>query len=118
MAGQEPRRDPRISHAFIARYRLADAPAGGWLVSPLRNLSGHGARFLCEREFPVGSMLEFQLQLGLAQPPIRLRARVAWIKQAQILKMFELGVSFESADPDAQQGLQAAVSAFMQKTKG
>lgn len=114
---QERRRSPRVPHAFIARYRLADASEGGWLVSPLRNLSANGARFLCEREFAIGSTLEFQLQLRFTQPPIRLRARVVWIKRAQIMKTFELGVAFESTDPAAPQALEEAVRAFMQKAK-
>lgn len=115
---QEPRRDPRVPHAFIARYRSVDDVAGGWLVSPLRDLSSHGARFLCEQAFAVGSKLDFQLQLGVAQQPVRLTARVAWIKPAQIMQIFEVGVTFDPGDPAAQQALNAAVAHFIAKTKG
>ena len=118
MSDQEPRRDPRVPRAFIARYRSADDSASGWLVSPLRDLSNHGARFLCEQEFAVGSKLDFQLQLGVAQQPIWLMARVAWIKPAQIMRIFEVGVTFDPGDPAAQQALNAAVAHFIQKTKG
>lgn len=118
MSEQEPRRDPRVPHAFIIRYRPAGDTGGGWLVSPLRDLSSHGARFLSEREFPVGSSLDAQLQLGFAQQPVQLKARVAWVKPAQLMKMYELGITFDPGDPAAQQALDVAVSRFIQKAKG
>jgi hypothetical protein len=118
MSGQEPRRGPRVPHAFIVRYRPAGEAASGWLVSPLRDLSSHGARFLSERDFPVGASLDAQLQLGLAQQPVHLTARVAWVKPAQLMKMHELGITFDPGDPAAQQAIDAAVNRFIQKAKG
>ena len=117
MSDQEPRRDPRVTHAFIIRYRPVGEAGSGWLVSPLRDLSTHGARFLSERDFPVGSSLDAQLQLGFSQQPVQLRARVAWVKPAQLMKMSEVGVTFDPGDPATQQALDAAVNRFIQRAK-
>jgi len=101
----------------MARYRAPAGGEAGWLASPLRDLSSGGARFLSEHAFAVGSELEMQLLLPTTKDPVRLQARVAWSKPAQ-LGMVELGVTFDPGDTAIQQSIDAAVSHFLGKPGG
>ena len=117
MAG-EHRQDPRVSHAFMVRYRCPGVGQEHWLVSPLRDLSRSGARFLSEREFPVGTVLEAQLLLPRSQRPVAVAARVTWQKPAP-LHMVELGVTFDvQADEVVRQAIDLSVAHFLRGKAG
>ena len=110
----EHRRHPRVSHSFLARYRIPTAGRGVWLSSPLKDLSSGGARFLSERPFEAGWDLEMQLLLPMSQQPVFLRARVAWAKPAP-LGMTELGVTFDPGDAGIQRTIDESVAHFLRK---
>lgn len=114
MADADNRRNPRIARSFIARYRVAHPQDFSWLVSPLRDLSSGGARFLCERRLVVGDLLEMQLILPVAAQPVPLTARVAWVKPGP-LNMVEVGVTFDPGDSAIQQTIDDAVTHFLKK---
>lgn len=114
MIPEEQRRAPRIARAFIARYRWLEGGTANWLVSPLRDLSIGGARFLCEQTFPVGAELEVQLLLPISKNPIPVQARVAWTKPAR-LGMTDTGVTFHVGEGAIQQVLNEAVAQFLNR---
>ncbi len=114
MSEAEHRRAPRVARSLMARYRDGRSPGASWLMSPLRDLSSGGARFLSEVAFDVGSTLELQLLLPLAREPVSLKARVAWAQPAR-LGMVEVGVTFDPGDAAAQQSIDAAVAHFLHK---
>ncbi len=116
MSESEHRRDPRITRSFMVRYRAKDTPTATWSLSPLRDLSGSGARFICEATFSVGTVLELQLLLPQAKKPLPLLGRVAWTKPGP-LNLAEHGVIFEAVDAVAQQRIEAAVTYFLRKER-
>ena len=83
MTTNDQRRAPRVSHPFMIRYRPLGTDPAGWLVSPLQDLSRGGARFLSERPFYVGMVLEAQLLLPFSRDPMPLEARVAFFGEAR-----------------------------------
>jgi len=91
-----------------------ETPNAAWSLSPLRDLSGSGARFMCEVTFPVGTSLELQLLLPPAKDPLPLAARVAWAKPGP-MQLTEHGVVFEAIDATSQQLLEHAVTYFLRK---
>ena len=109
----EQRREPRVSHGFMIRYRAADTMAG-WLVSPLRDLSRGGARFLSERPLKVGTLLDIYLVLPAAAAPVSLQAKVARTSPAP-MGMVELGVAFQPTDAVSQGAINAAVARFLKR---
>lgn len=111
---REYREAPRIAHGFLVRYRSAAAASSGWLVSPLRDLSGTGARFLSERRCATGDPIELELMLPTSQQPVAISGMVAWAKPAQYGTM-ELGVTFELKDTATQRLIDAAVEVFLKK---
>lgn len=116
MGEAENRRSPRVARSFMARYRVARAQESLWLVSPLRDLSSGGARFLSERtSLAAGDPLEMQLILPTAQQPLPLNARVAWVKRGALMTTVEVGVTFDPGDSAIQQTIDDAVKHFLKK---
>ena len=115
MADAENRRAPRISRSFMARYRMTFPQDTVWLVSPLRDLSSGGARFLSERPLAAGDTMDLQLILPLSKEPLLLKARVAWAKPGT-MNMMEVGVTFDAGDTAIQHTIDQAVSHFLKKT--
>ena len=113
-SADESRQRPRVASHFMVRFRPFGEGKSGWMVSPLRDLSSGGARFLSEQSFDIGVTLELQLVLPGARAPVAFKARVAWLKPAQ-MNMVELGVTFEPGDAAIQRTIDAAVAHFLRK---
>jgi len=79
-------------------------------------LSSSGARFLGEQAFTVGTELDVQLLLPLAEQPVALHARVAWVKPGP-MHLTEYGVTFQVDEPGTQQVLDVAVEHFLRKPR-
>ena len=114
MGDAEHRRDPRITRGFMVRYRRPTEH--GWSVSPLRDLSSSGARFLGEQPFVLGTDLDLQLVLPLAKEPLVLQARVAWMKPGP-MHLTEYGVTFQTEAPGVQEIIDVAVAHFLRKQR-
>ena len=113
---EEHRRNPRIIRAFMVRYRPVTDLDFPWLVSPLKDLSSGGARFISERHLKVGDLLELQLLLPMSPQPVGLKARVAWVKSTAF-KLIQAGVTFDPCDTAIQQLIDAAVAHFLRRHK-
>jgi len=109
---EERRQRPRVAHRLIVRYRRPVEGSAEWLVSPLRDLSSGGARFLSEHPFTAGETFELHLLLPAAQQPVMLLARVAWARAAQ-MQMTEVGVTFDAHDAAIQRLIDTAVKHFL-----
>lgn len=112
--GEEQRREPRVAHAFMVRYRDSDTGGPTWLLSPLRDISRNGARFVSESAFADGAMLDLQLLLPTADHPVAVSGRIAW-KHPGPMKLHEYGVTFAVDDPAKQQAIDAAVQHFLKR---
>lgn len=110
MSQAEHRRAPRIAHPFMVRYQPPGERA--WLISPLRDLSGGGARFLSEHAFAEGDAFEIQLVLPASAQPVPLKARVAWVKPWRA-GLVEVGVTFDPGDVGIQRTIDEAVSRLL-----
>ncbi|OGX29396.1 MAG: hypothetical protein A3B78_01145 [Omnitrophica WOR_2 bacterium RIFCSPHIGHO2_02_FULL_67_20] len=110
MGEAEHRRAPRIARPFMVRYQ----PSGKstWLMSPLRDLSSGGARFLSEHAFAAGAVFEIQIVLPTASQPVPLKARVAWVKPWRA-GLLEVGITFDPGDALIQRTIDEAISRFL-----
>ena len=113
----EHRRSPRVAFRLLARYRLPGEPGATWLVSPLRDLSSGGARFFSEYAFAVGELFKLQLLLPVAAEPVWVMARVAWVRPG-IMKMVELGVTFDAGDAAIQRLIDETVARKLSVPRG
>ena len=114
MSQPEQRRSRRVNRSLLIRYRGPTMPEGTWLISPLRDFSSSGARFLTERFFRVGESLDIQLVLPVARDPAVLTGHVVW-KRPSTMGLTELGVTFTAERPETQQLIDVAVAQFLRK---
>ena len=114
---QEQRRSPRAASHLLARYQRHGPTGAGWCVSPLRDLSSGGARFLSERPFAVGELFKLQLLLPNTPEPIWVMTRVAWVKPT-VMGMQELGVAFDAGDAAIQRLIDEAVAHELSGPRG
>ena len=114
MSDSEHRRDPRIARGFLVRYRRPWERS--WSVSPLRDLSCSGARFIGECAFEVGTELELQLVLPVAKEPLVLLACVARAKPGP-MNLVEYGVTFKTEEAAIQETIDVAVAYFLRKQR-
>lgn len=110
MTEDEQRHGGRANRRLMMHFRPEAATA--WLVSPLQDLSGSGARFLSEQALIAGTILQFQLVLPMQKDPLALRGHVVWNKPAT-MGLTELGVTFDNLEPATQQALERAVAFFL-----
>ena len=103
---------PRATQAFVVRCR-ARGEARPPEVSPLRDLSATGARFLCERQFDVGATLEVELLIPTVQQPVPLVAKVVRVNGAAF-GLYEHAVRFERRDSASQHAIEEAVGLFLE----
>ena len=110
MGAAEHRRAPRVAHSFIIRYQPPGNSA--WLMSPLRDLSSGGARFLSEHAFAGGEVFDVQLVLPTASRPVPLKARVAWAKPWRA-GLLDVGITFDPGDALIQRTIDEAISRLL-----
>jgi len=110
MNGIEQRRFPRVTHAFLIRYRIPTSKGMAWRMAPAHDLSRGGARFICEGVFEVGKQVELQLVLPTTKRPLRIAAHVVWSKISQrALNLTEYGVAFDVIEAGGEKLLDAAL---------
>ncbi|MBI4343575.1 MAG: PilZ domain-containing protein [Candidatus Omnitrophica bacterium] len=106
----------RVKHPFMVRCRLSSSATSAWAMSPLRDLSASGARFVSEEGFAVGDELDLQLLLPVSKDPLLVRGKVAWVKPGP-MALREYGVAFELADERSRQLIAEAVAHFTKKSQ-
>ena len=109
------RRVPRVTYAFMVRYRLPGSDNAPWRVSSLYDFSTLGVRFLCELQFGQGKVIELKLSLTTAQEPLAVKAKVVWSRPRRKgqLEFFEHGMAFEPYGEDVHRILDQAVAHFL-----
>ena len=112
----EQRRHPRVERSFLVRYREQGKSQSEWMMSPLKDLSLGGARFLCGRRFEVGTMVDMELVLPVAREPVPVTGRVVRAKDA-MAGLIEHGVVFEGVDSAQGQAIGEAVERFLKKQR-
>lgn len=58
------------------------------------DLSLGGARIHTEREFPVGTIVQVQIQLSRTGQFISIESEVKWVRQSEPDNIYEMGVEF------------------------
>ena len=110
MDGIDKRRFPRVTHAFLVRYRIPTSKGMVSRMAPVHDLSRGGARFTCEGVFEVGKQVDLQLVLPTTKHPLRIAAHVVWSKVTQrALNLTEYGVAFDVIEAGGEKLLDAAL---------
>ncbi len=114
----ERRGAPRVDKRFMVKYRCPAMGQHDWMLSPIRDLSAKGIRFIGEFGFTVGSVLELQLCLPTVDQPLAVGGTVVWAQPATAKGLTEHGVSFAEQDVDAKQQVERATEFFLRRQRG
>jgi hypothetical protein len=74
------------------------------------DISEHGLRLASPERIPVDSELLLELDMDTAQPPIRVVAKVVWVKQGSTQDQCRIGVEFSDATDSSIDRLRGIVS--------
>lgn len=108
----ERRRTPRIARTFVVKYHWDEEGRPTWGLSQTKDLSATGLRFVAERLFPVGSLLDFEIRVSTITEPLKVKGKVVWLKPLPLVSTAEHGVEFVGLDDVTKQILQQAVEFF------
>jgi len=111
----ERRREPRIVHSFMVRYRAAGATSPKWMLSPLKDFSASGVRFVAEPGLRPGQALELQLMLPMHREPLGVAGRVAWSEPFGDGSLVEQGVEFVGENAETRVVVVEAVAYFLKQ---
>ncbi len=114
MSQAERRGTGRIIRPLLIRYRPQGRVDLNWHMSPLRDLSQSGARFVSEQAFSLGTALEVQLTLPIRRESIRAGAKIIRT-HALSPQLFEYGIAFGPLASDVQHSIDVTVDHFMKK---
>ena len=118
MSQYAERRDAqRATHHIIVRYHVPGAE--GWYVSPLRDLSRTGARFLFEGFVSVGDLLGLWIGPPMFTEPVKISARVVWhhTGYATRLPLMECGVQFEQLESGVRRVIENDVTSHLRTSR-
>ena len=111
----DKRKDLRRQREFLVWYRCSTDDAALWGVSPLRDISKSGVRFLSEQSFEVGTDLTLRFLFPFSTQTLIVPARVAWVKVAQMKtwQLMECGVTFHVTAPELQSQIDRVIEQFL-----
>jgi hypothetical protein len=116
LAGQ--RRHHRVARSWWLWFRPA-ASTATWQAAPLRDVSAAGARFLSERAFQEGTVLNAKLRLPTSTTVVPLTVRVAWSRPVEgQWGLTEHGVAFDLSDASARQPVLNALRDLSSRSAG
>jgi len=116
MRKDERRKDTRIEKHFMVHYKPAKEEGGSWRMSPLKDISKNGARFLYEGDCAMGEQLILELHMPANPAAQRIKATVVRIQETDN-RWAEIGVSFNEIDEKTQNDINAIVNWFLKKRR-
>ena len=119
LSSNEQRDAPRLKRSFWIWFRpTTSVGVESWQASPLRDLTVRGARFIAERAFPIGALLDIRMRLHGNTHPLQLQARVAWSRPlAGRWGLVEHGVAFDARTTGSMK-LETFVREFFDRQRG
>lgn len=114
MTNEERRRSPRIDRRFMVKYRCPSRGQAQWMMSPIKNISSSGVRFIGETGYPTGVVLELLLHLPTSTEAVPVNGVVVW-QRGGAMQLTEHGVQFVSASAAAKQQIQQALEFLLKK---
>ena len=107
---QERRQAPRVENQLLVKFRLVSDEK--WHMTPLKDMSATGIRFMAEVPCDEGAALELQLLLPTIATPLRLAGRVSRVRPASIPQLFEYGVEFVELLPTQREEIEKLVTLY------
>ena len=103
---EKKRRFQRFALSYPVRYRLHDAPRDvDFITSQTKDISGGGISFYTKGSFPLGTILEFEVDVPSIDHSVRALGRVMRIEEVEADQLYDVGISFSQIDDKDQKDL-------------
>ena len=109
---EEHRRSQRIARTFIIRYPWMEGETSRWGMSQIKDLSATGLRFVAERDFTVGEVLDIEVRVPTAPNPLQLKGKIVWSKPRPLASTAEYGLQFVGLNEATARSITEAVDYF------
>ena len=106
---EERRRFPRLRCSSPVQYRSVLNPQEGFGGSMCRDLSISGVQMRAPAFLPLESRLVLLLSLPASLKPIRVVARVVWVREAPVASLHECGLQFLEISPEDREAIAAYI---------
>ncbi len=110
---QEERRAQRVERLFLVRYQCPSIGEMDWEISPIRNLSGTGLRFLAESDYPIGVILDLRLQVPTVEQPLVVPPTIIWKRRLSPSAWWDYGASFGRLPVSKRKAIVGAIQVFL-----
>ena len=115
--GPERRKAPRVTSQLLVKFKSANDPQAQWQMTPLKDLSHSGLRFIAEAICDVGLSLELQLLLPTLATPLRLTGRIVWSQPSSIAPLVEYGVEFTELSATQREAIDTLVTLYLSRQR-
>lgn len=109
---EEHRRAQRIARTFIIKYPWMEGGTSRWGMSQIKDLSAAGLRFVAERDFAVGEVVDIEVRVPTAPDPLKLRGKIVWSKPRPLASTAEYGLEFVGLHEATARSIAEAVDYF------
>ena len=106
-APDERRREYRLNRVLGAELRQGEERVKARLY--VINISRTGMKATNHFSLTVDEVQEFGLYLAPKEPPLELRAKIAWQRELTLSGMFEIGFEFVDVSPEDSQRLETFI---------
>ena len=97
MFNKNKRKFPRLNVHHLIKYKMLEAEE---TVTFARNLSAGGLRFYSKEELPRESTIELSINFPDTEEPLKILARIVWVRKLTAPGGFEVGAQFLNLDED------------------
>ena len=116
-AQHERRKAPRVESQLLVKFKAAGDPQAKWQMTPLKDMSSGGVRFIAEAPCELGALLELQLLLPTLAAPLRLTGRVVWVRPASVPQLMEYGVELTDLSPTQRADIEQLVALYRNRKR-
>ena len=108
------RRHPRISWAFIVKFRRW-AKESSWQSSTIKNISVGGCYFGSMNDFSSGEILEIQVKLPAIKEPLLFKGQVKRCDRQEGGNIYFVAVEFLEMDESKKEEFTRVMTFFIKK---
>ena len=99
MFGRKKREFVRLTVHHLLKYKTS---GGKEILSFARNLSAGGLRFYCKEELSQDSLVELTINFPDLPQPLKVNAKIVWVKSLKKIGGCEAGAEFIDIDEDTR----------------
>lgn len=104
----------RLPAHHLIKYRVLEKER---VFSFARNVSSEGLCFHCKESIPIGSVVEILINFPGLPEPVKVLAKVTWLKTLKKTEGFQAGACFVNIDDNSRSFINERILKFFKGSK-